>query len=60
MRGRHSEVFNVHLHTVRIGKIAKVIVLKLFEGLAIEVKVFATCRSSSIRAKKINNLHSNR
>ena len=55
IKGHHSEKYKVYLRSVRAGKISDMILFKLFEGLVLEVKVFATCRSASIRAKKYNS-----
>jgi hypothetical protein len=58
--GHRSQVFKIYLRAVKAGKILETVNFKIFEGLNVEVKVFANARSSSIRAKKIGNLNSSR
>jgi hypothetical protein len=60
LKPRSSQIARVTLRAVKAGNINEVAKIKLFEGLFLEIKIFAACRSSSIRAKKLTNLNSSR
>lgn len=45
---------------VKSGQYAETVKINIFDGLFLEVKVFAQCRASSIRAKKFGNMNSAR
>ena len=60
VEGHKSQTFKVTLRAVKSGKIAEIIPFRIFDGLCIDIKVFATCRSASIRAKKLCTLNSSR
>ena len=60
IQAHRSQTLKVILRAVKSGKIAETISFKIFEGLSIDIKIFATCRSSSIRSKKLGTLNSTR
>lgn len=60
INGHHAQPIKVSLRAVKAGKISESIKFKIFDALVLEVKVFAACRSSSIRSKKLGNLNSTR
>lgn len=60
VKAHSSQTVKITLRMVKSGQYAETIKINIFDGLFLEVKVFAQCRASSIRAKKLVNMNSAR
>ena len=60
IKAHSSLTVKITLRMVKSGQYAEIIKINIFDGLFLEVKVFAQCRASSIRAKKLVNMNSAR
>lgn len=60
VKAHSNQAVKITLRMVKSGPYAEILKINIFDGLFLEVKVFAQCRASSIRAKKLVNMNSAR
>lgn len=60
LKPRSTQKVQFTLRAIKAGNIIETVRINVFQGLWIQVKIFASCRSSSIRAKRLTNLNSSR